>query len=319
MWDDVSTTQSQPIPKGMMIGGVIVLAAAVLLTVLLSGDDEVAAPAQPAEAVATADVQPVMPPPVVPNVPPADVVEAPLPEDTVNDAEADLTDDPEPEIAQGRTESSTPATARTPPAKKPAPVPSSSAKTAKSSKAAKRSKSKARTQKKEPVSVWTGAPAASSAPAAAPAANPWGAPVEAPSIGRLTITTEPSEAMVYVDGRRVGRSPTETEVTFGTHKVRVEKKSFKGNSRVVNVQSAQVNVPFRLDPEQVSGNCNLLGTAGAVVIMDGKNVGALPLTVPCTPGSHKFKVTPKDGASFTTSRAVSFAAQGETATIFLSP
>ncbi len=125
--------------------------------------------------------------------------------------------------------------------------------------------------------------------------------------------------MVFVDGRRIGRSPTETEVTFGTHQVRVEKDDYKANARVVNVQSAQVTVPFRLEPSRVSGKCNLLGTAGAAVSMDGKNVGSLPLTVACTPGSHTFVVTPADGAAFTTSRAVSFASAGETATIFLSP
>jgi hypothetical protein len=108
-------------------------------------------------------------------------------------------------------------------------------------------------------------------------------------------------------------------VTFGTHQVRVEKDDYKANARVVNVQSAQVTVPFRLEPSRVSGKCNLLGTAGAAVSMDGKNVGSLPLTVACTPGSHTFVVTPADGAAFTTSRAVSFASAGETATIFLSP
>tara|TARA_B100000575_G_C22703595_1_gene425079 strand:- start:94 stop:471 length:378 start_codon:yes stop_codon:yes gene_type:complete len=125
--------------------------------------------------------------------------------------------------------------------------------------------------------------------------------------------------MVYVNGRRIGRSPTETEVPFGVHEVRVEKNDYKANSRKVSVQSAKVSVPFRLDPAVVSGKCNLLGSTGAVVTMNGKAVGSLPLTVSCAPGNHTFKVTPNEGAAFTTSRAVAFTTAGETATIFLSP
>ena len=125
--------------------------------------------------------------------------------------------------------------------------------------------------------------------------------------------------MVYVDGRRIGRSPTRTEVNYGSHKVRVELKKFKGSSRDVSVQSSQVSVPFRLESLAVSGKCNLLGQAGAAVVMDGKSVGSLPLTVSCASGTHSFKVTPAGGTAFTTARSVTFQTSGETATIFLSP
>lgn len=323
-WGDVSTTQSQPIPKGMVFGGIGVLAAAVLLTVVLSGGDDPSPSPAPVTPVAEA-------PAPAPDPPPAP---EPTPEEPVDDAMAMEVGGAEEEAAGDAQDAElptpVPAVAKTAAQAAPAVPPVKAAKTAKADRAAQPSKAKAAkaakaTSRKSAAAkaspnVWTGAPAAAPAAPATPAANPWGAPTETPSKGKLTITTEPAGAMVYVDDRRIGRSPTRTEVNFGTHKVRVELAEYKGNSRVVNVQAARVDVPFRLEAASLSGRCNLLGQAGASVVMDGKGVGSLPLTVTCSPGKHTFQVTPAGGgAAFTTSRAVSFAAAGETANIFLNP
>lgn len=322
-WGDVSTTQSQPIPKAMVFGGIGVLAAAVLLTVVLSGGDEPSPSPAPATPVAEAPAPAPAPPPAP----------EPVPEEPVDDAMA-MEGEVEEEEATGDAQGAeaalpvpVPAVAKTAPQAAPAASPVKAAKTAKAARTVQPSKAKAAkaasrktASAKASPNVWTGAPAAAPAAPAAPAANPWGAPTETPSKGKLTITTEPAGAMVYVDDRRIGRSPTRTEVNFGTHKVRVELAEYKGNSRVVNVQAARVDVPFRLEAASLSGRCNLLGQAGASVVMDGKGVGSLPLTVTCSPGKHTFQVTPAGGgAAFTTSRAVSFAAAGETANIFLNP
>ena len=335
MWGDISTTQSQPIPKGMVLGGVGILVAAVGLTVVLSGGDESSLPPAPqTEAVAVEAPPPV---PAAQEPPPVDeaIAEGEAEDTTVEGAEnpddASVDDspavEPEADAPANRPAATPPATstgrsasAPPPPVRASKAAKASKAQTAKAAKAAKSAKASRSAAKRDPVSVWTGAPASSGAAAApAAAANPWGAPTDTPSVGRLTISTDPPQAMVYVNGRRIGRSPTETEVPFGVHEVRVEKNDYKSNSRKVSVKSAKVSVPFRLDPAVVSGKCNLLGSTGAVVTMNGKAVGSLPLTVSCAPGNHTFKVTPKEGAAFTTSRAVAFTTAGETATIFLSP
>ena len=125
--------------------------------------------------------------------------------------------------------------------------------------------------------------------------------------------------MVFVGNRRIGKSPTRTEVDYGTHNIRVELQDFKGASRVVNVRASEVSVPFRLETSRLVGKCMLLSPIGAQVSMNGRSIGTIPVTVACEPGTHSFKVTPADGAGFTTSRSVSFGAPNETANLFLTP
>ena len=125
--------------------------------------------------------------------------------------------------------------------------------------------------------------------------------------------------MVYVDNRRIGKSPTRTEVDYGTHDIRVELQDYKGTSRVVNVRASEVSVPFRMESTRLVGKCMLLSPIGAKVVMNGRDIGTIPATVSCEPGSHTFKVTPTDGAGFTATRSVSFGAAGETANLFLTP
>jgi hypothetical protein len=108
-------------------------------------------------------------------------------------------------------------------------------------------------------------------------------------------------------------------VTYGTHKVRIELSNHKTSSRVVNVQVAEVAVPFRLETATMMGRCNLLGPMGSSVSMDGRNVGRVPTTVACSPGGHRFKVTPKDGAPFTVSKTVVIASPGESVAVQLFP
>ena len=124
--------------------------------------------------------------------------------------------------------------------------------------------------------------------------------------------------MVYVDERRIGRSPTRTEVPYGTHNVRVEMLDYRTSSRVVSVRASEVSVPFRLEAEQLSGRCNLLGEPGSEVAMNGRRIGSLPITVECNPGVHRFDVQPAAGGEpYTLSRSVTFVHAGETENIFL--
>jgi hypothetical protein len=135
----------------------------------------------------------------------------------------------------------------------------------------------------------------------------------------VTVTTEPAGAMVFVDERRIGKSPTQTEVNFGTHKIRVELSDYLGTTRAVNVQATEVSVPFRLEVTKILGRCNLLGSLGSKVELNGRAIGSIPVTVDCEPGTLNFKVTPEGGASFNLTRAVTFSEPGETAILFLTP
>ena len=300
----VSSTQGS---KKWFVIGAVVLAACVLVSMQMSGGDPTPLPTPP-----VINTQTPPPPPMAPEVPD-------MPEMGPDDVEVGTPETPEPE-------------AKTPPAVAPAPIPvpvpvpvpvpkSAKPAPAASAPAAKPASPKAaRTQDRIP-SPWTGAPAAAQPPAApaAASANPWGASTDTPSRGRLTITTDPAGAMVYVDDRRIGKSPTRTEVNFGTHKIRVELSDYAGTARTVNVQATEVSVPFRMELAKIVGRCNLLGSPGSIIVMNGRSIGSIPITVDCEPGSHSFKVTPSGGATFSVSRSVSFGRAGETANVFLTP
>jgi len=101
--------------------------------------------------------------------------------------------------------------------------------------------------------------------------------------------------------------------------VRAELEDYRTNSRTIDVQVSEVAVPFRLEAASLSGQCNLLGEPGASVAMDGGPVGNLPVTVPCSPGGHRFEVMPGSGVAFTVSKTVSFSQAGETVVVFLNP
>ena len=49
--------------------------------------------------------------------------------------------------------------------------------------------------------------------------------------------------------------------------------------------------------------------------MNGRSVGALPVTVDCSSGTYGFKVTPPGGESFQVSRSVSITRPGDSTTI----
>ena len=305
---------SAPVPKTLIVGGVMVLAACVMLTVLFSDDDQ-----EPASRVAATESPPKAPPPVEP--PPPAPAEEPVEEEPLEEVEAepdDSVEEPAPvEPVEEEEVDEEPAV----PVPVPVPTPTEPSKPASSEPETARKAEAPKASKPSPPeaipSPWTGAPAAATpAPAAS---NPWGAPTETPSRGRLTITTEPAGAMIFVDDRRIGKSPTRTEVDYGTHSIRVELADYKGTSRVVNVRASEVSVPFRLESERLIGKCILLGSPGSQVVMNGRNIGAIPVTVDCEPGAHSFKVTPLEGASFNATRSVSFARSGETANVFLTP
>ena len=330
-WSATGATQagsSEGGSKKIVLGVVgVLVAAAVLAGVMLMPSDE---PSSVAEAPAVQSAPVPQPAPKVLPPPPEEPVEPDAGEEVVDAEEAaeELPDAEEvkPEAPEVDTERDVPvvvpAVVEREKAKKPDPKPA--VETAKAAKAAKAASPKvakaAKAATVAPQTPWTGA-STTAAPATKPAAsaNPWGAPVETASRGRMTITTEPLGAMVYVDGRRIGKSPTRTEVTYGTHKVRVELNDYKASSRVVNVQVAEVAVPFRLETATMMGRCNLLGPMGSSVSMDGRSVGKVPTTVSCSPGTHRFTVTPKDGAPFTVSKKIVIAGPGESVAVQLFP
>ncbi len=301
--DGVSTKKSAAPPIWLILGGLALVGALalVLLAVLLgSEEDQIVVHKAPKVQAPQRVVEPAPePPPVVEVVEPE---ELPVEDEDgdleaevvpVEEAPAEVEEPPvEPELPVEPPPAPTPQPPPPPPpAPTPAPAPAPSA--------------------------WTGTPAPPPAAPSTGSTSPWGAPAEASQRGRLTISTEPSGAMVYVDDRRVGRSPTGTEVTYGSHTVRAELDNYRTLTRNVDVQVPQFSIPLRMQSSSVSGTCSLMGPVGANVVMDGRNIGSLPRSVSCTQGPHRFRVTPTGGSAYTLTRDIVIAEPGAAVTVSL--
>jgi outer membrane biosynthesis protein TonB len=288
-------------PKGLVLGAVGLVAAVVLVFFMMSGDKT--APAVPPPApVAQVQAPPPRtspPPPPQPVVPPPEEIEG---ADSVEPEPVAVETTPVPSAPP--VSAPVPSTARqaTPVQPKPKAKPSVVA--------AKTAKAKKKPQTAD--SPWASKTAKPVAPA--PASNPWGNP-EAVKRGRINITSN-VKARVFLDGKNIGNTPTATEADFGPHTVKAEVKGYLSQTKTVNVQSGEVKVPFTLQQSVAMGRCNLLGTAGDVVVMDGRNIGKVPQMVECAGGKHSFKVTPVGGGSPYTR---TFESSGDFTNIILRP
>jgi hypothetical protein len=126
------------------------------------------------------------------------------------------------------------------------------------------------------------APKAAAPPAQEPAPKP---PAGAPSVD---VGSEPA-GDVFVDGRRIGRSPLTRNVSRGKHKVRVADRALGiDQTRVVDVKSAHVKVLFAF------GKASLTVSApeGAAVLVNGRRVGTgSTKDIELYEGNHKLVVT----------------------------
>jgi hypothetical protein len=104
----------------------------------------------------------------------------------------------------------------------------------------------------------------------------------------VDVSSDPA-GDVFVDGKRVGRSPLTRNVSRGKHKVRVADRALGiDQTKVVEVRSAHVKVRFAF------GKASLTVTApeGAAVLLDGRRVGTgSTRDIELYEGSHKLAVT----------------------------
>lgn len=74
-------------------------------------------------------------------------------------------------------------------------------------------------------------------------------PQDAGLPAKVTVVSEPSQAEVWLDGKSVGRTPTQVELTSGHHQVEFQKTGFrKGSAKVSGPVVGQV-LALRLEPE----------------------------------------------------------------------
>ena len=90
-------------------------------------------------------------------------------------------------------------------------------------------------------------------PATAPTVMPVAATtktVEAPSAGKISVSSTPANADIEIDGSFVGNTPSMVEVTPGDHTVSVKKSGYKTWERKMKIMSGAVNISAELEKAQ---------------------------------------------------------------------
>ena len=137
------------------------------------------------------------------------------------------------------------------------------------------------------------------------------------TVGRLSVSSGPSGATIYLDGTDTGFSTPATlmGISAGSHTVVLKKSGYLESSTSVNVAAGQTaSVSATLNVQPTTGSINIKSTpAGATILLDGMNKGTTPATLTgISTGSHTI-ILKKSGYS-DSSTSVTIAA-GQTASV----
>lgn len=121
-------------------------------------------------------------------------------------------------------------------------------------------------------------------------------------IGRLRITSVPSGASIWLNGKLVGGTPfEENEIKTSTYNLLIRLAGYQDFTRSLNVREGELTSEMvNLTP--------LLGTievtsepSGATILLDGQNVGTTPKNQKVKPGTREIVLQKTGFANFTTS------------------
>ncbi|NJF25969.1 PEGA domain-containing protein [Thermococcus sp. Bubb.Bath] len=116
------------------------------------------------------------------------------------------------------------------------------------------------------------------------------------SVGYLTLTSTPSGATVFIDGKQVGTTPlNKYELEPGTHLITLKMSGYQNKTIVVKITAGK-EITKSVTLEKPNGYLTLTSTpSNATVIIDGKDVGTTPLNkYELAPGDHTIVLT-KEG------------------------
>lgn len=116
------------------------------------------------------------------------------------------------------------------------------------------------------------------------------------SQGVLTVTSNPSNADVYINGRLVGRTPYSARLNSGTYTVEVRRPGYQDYRTTVTVQAGRtttVSATLTL-PAPPTGATGVLSVVtdvpGADVYIDGRLAGRTPINLQLRPGRYTLEV-----------------------------
>jgi PKD repeat protein len=130
-----------------------------------------------------------------------------------------------------------------------------------------------------------------------------------PPNGLIAITSIPSGAEVYIDGRQRGTAPAMfPEILPGNHQVTISSKGYDDWSHIVSVgsgQTAAINAEL-VATKVITGSLAVItDPPGAEIFIDGNFKGVSPVTIPgLSAGKHTVLLTLQEYAENTTNISV---------------
>jgi hypothetical protein len=108
---------------------------------------------------------------------------------------------------------------------------------------------------------------------------------------KTAITTDPSGATIFIDGKRIGTSNLTTKLPVGSYSIRMEKDYFetKTENIVIHEIDQSGKFSYTLIPLKYSIHLNSK-PVGAEIYFEGNSKGTTPLTIQTTKGLHSFKI-----------------------------
>lgn len=115
--------------------------------------------------------------------------------------------------------------------------------------------------------------------------------VPIPINGTLMVSSTPSMAKLYIDGKEVGETPKRiNSILIGEHTVRIEKQGCAPVNRTVTIEEGKT---YTMDEKLDTGRNVTIKTdrEGDKIYVDGEYVGETPRVTPLGFGKHSIRVT----------------------------
>lgn len=110
-----------------------------------------------------------------------------------------------------------------------------------------------------------------------------------PIYGSCEITTSPSDANIYIDGKLYGQTPNYVnEILIGTHELKLEKQGCTTITKTITIKE---NETLTVNEKLQTGKEIVIKTdkSGDKIYVDGNYVGLSPVTTTVAFGSHNIK------------------------------
>lgn len=110
-------------------------------------------------------------------------------------------------------------------------------------------------------------------------------------VGELAVSSDPSGAAVYLDGKEVGKTPLAlSKVRLGRHQIRVQREGHENWEREVEIEGGR-KVEVYAQLKSVEGGLEIRSEPnGAKVWVNGREMGLTPLVMSAKAGQYLVRV-----------------------------